>query len=208
MTSMQSIFRNNKHVKDMIRAKYMEGRNKSVVQMQIECDHIYSSCDSFLKFSVPVEDLSYEMICFASTKLVVDDGTPHAIELHSAHDYRHSPVGASRLVSAPGVDITIFCRCTTRAPSMRYCTLTVHAVGTWPQVMKSWNELSDLEVENRVFMKFLYCLGDLLSGFNCYNTLIDGDTILEKERRGLPLSDTEQRASENLQAIKSLMSRV
>ena len=77
MISMQSSFRNNKHVKDMIRAKYIEGGNKSVVQMQIECDHIYSSCDcSFLKFSVPVEDLSYEMICFASTKLVVDDGTP------------------------------------------------------------------------------------------------------------------------------------
>jgi len=126
-------------VRDMIRAKYTESPNVSVVHMKLECDYVYCSDDrSLVKFNVPIENMSYEMICFASTKLVLEyvgfDRQPHAINLHSAHNYggsrQNSPRGASRLASAPAVSTTILCRCTTMAPSIRYCTLIVYALGT------------------------------------------------------------------------------
>jgi len=210
-------YQQNIIVQDMIRAKYAESPNVSVVHMKLECDYDYYSDDrSLVKFCVPVEDMSYELICFASTKLVLEyfgfDGKPHAIKLHSAHNYRgnhkNSPVGSSRLASAPGVSTTIFCRCTTDAPSIRFCTLTVYALGTWPQVIKSWNALSGLEVENRRYKKLLYSQENLLFHFHRYNTVVGGNTIFAKEQQDLPLSHQEQNALANLHAVQSLMRRV
>jgi len=204
-------------VQDMIKSKYAESPNVSVVHMKLECDYHYNSDDrSLVKFSVPAEDMSYELICFASTKLVLEysgfDGKPHAIELHSAHNYgvshKNSPIGASRVASAPGVSTTIFSRCTTNAPSIRFCTLTVYALGTWPQIMKSWDALSGLEVENRRYKTLLYSRENLLLRFHRYNTVVGGNTIFAKEQQGLPLSHQEQKASKNLHAVLSLMHRV
>jgi len=204
-------------VKDMIRAQYTECSNVSVAHMMLECDCDYFSDDrSLVKFDVPVENMSYEMICFASTKLVLEydglDGLQHSINLHSAHKYggscNNAPVGSSRVASAPGVSTTILCKCTTMAPSIRFCKLIVHALGTWPPGMKTWNELSGLEVENRMAKRLLYSNENLLFRFNRYNTIVDGGTIFAKERKGLPLPPEEQKASANLHAIQSLMRRV
>jgi len=74
--------------------------------------------------------------------------------------------------------------------------------------MKSWNELSGLEVENRRAMRMRYSKENILFHFNRYNTIVDGSTIFAKERQGLPLSHEEQKASANLNAVQSLMHRV
>ena len=66
-------FKQNLIVQDAIRAHYSKSPYVSVVPANAECDHDSPKNDpSELTFHVPVEDLTYEMICFASTRLVLE----------------------------------------------------------------------------------------------------------------------------------------
>jgi hypothetical protein len=210
-------FTRNTTVQDTIRANYNKSIYESVVRINSECEYQRSKHDpSQLTFHVPVENLCYEVICFASKKLVLEyyghDRKRHAIELYSAHNYgehrKNAPYAALCSVSAPGTKISIILRCKTKAPPMLHCTLTVFALGIWHREMKSWHELSDLEIENRMFKRLLYSVENLLSTFHRYNVAVNGSLILEKEQKGLHLSLAEQNASMDLHALLCLMRRV
>lgn len=210
-------FTRNTIVQDTIRANYNKSIYESVMRMNSECEYQRSKHDpSELAFHVPVENLCYEMICFASKRLVLEyyghDRKRHAIELYSAHNYgehrKNAPSAALRSVSAPGTKISIILRCKTKAPPMLHCTLTVFAFGIWHREMKSWDELSDLEMDNRMYKRLLYSVENLLSNFHRYNAAVNGSLILEKELRGLQLSHADQNASIDLHALLDLMRRV
>jgi len=91
---------------------------------------------------------------------------------------------------------------------MQHCKLTVYALGIWHQDVTSWNELSPLQVDNRIFKRLLYSEENLLSNFNHYNAAVNGNMIFEKEQRGMQLSHAEQEASLILHAVVDLMRRV
>ena len=213
----EDAYKRNLKVQDQIRANYRESPYTSVVQVNAEWDYDCPKNDPLeLRFDVPVEDLTYEMICFASTKLVLEyngwDRKQHAIELHSAHNHgenrKNAPSVALRLVPAPGTKISITLMCKTQAPRMHSCKLKVHALGIWHQNVAPWNELSLLEVDNRMFKRLLYSAENLLSNFNRYNALVNGTMIFEKEQRRVQLSHAEQEASLDLHAVVDLMRRV
>jgi len=170
-----------------------------------------------VEITVACADMSYELIRFASTDLVlrfVDaDMKEQTLQFYAAEsecvNHRHRPHSAINCV--PVTHISLYLTSKTDIPGsllihkpIADCTLTVCGRGVWPQKIKSWDQLSRLEVMHRCYMKMLFSEESVAAAYDIYNVRIDGDILLRMKEEGEPLSREQKQSLRFLQDLHDL----
>lgn len=194
------------------------GESKTECLIEIPCGLMSMNQEKRrVQISVACENMSYELIRFASTKLLLHfvdaDGKAQTLELYAAHgeceNTRHRPHGAINCIPVPRVSLYLTHK--TNIPdsmliykSIAGCTLMVSARGMWPSKIKSWDYLSDLEIKHRCGMKMLFSLESVGAACDVYNTRIHGDILFRMRQDHEYLSPTQRQALTFLQDLQKL----
>jgi hypothetical protein len=203
-------------INDCITQSYR--RFQTEVLVEIKCNLMDINREKRrVEITVTCTDMSYELVRFASTDLVlrfVDaDMKAQTLQFYAAEsecvNHRHRPHSAINCV--PVTRISLYLTSKTDIPgnlwahkSIADCTLTVCGRGVWPQKIKSWDQLSRREVMHRCYMKMLFSEESVAAAYDIYNVRIDGDILLRMKEEGEPLSREQERSLMFLQDLHNL----
>jgi len=203
-------------VNDSIARSYAKYENKVVMEVKCNLKNMNQETGR-VEITVACTDMSYELIRFASTDLVlrfVDaDMKKQELEFHAAEsncEYRRQ-LPHSAINCVPVTQISLYLTSKTKIPnnvliykSIPDCTLTVSARGDQETKIKSWEFLSSDEITHRCYMKMLFSAESNAAAYYIYFNRIDGDTLIRMKSEGEHLSDTQKNNFAFLQDLRDL----
>jgi len=203
-------------VNEAIAQSYRDCETKGVVEIKCNLKSMNQE-QGRVQITVGCEDMSYELVRFASTKLFLRFVDAHmkvqTLEFYAAEsdcEYkRHKPHTGINCIPVPRVSLYLTSKTYISDNLLIYksipdCTLIVSARGVWPSQIKSWDCLSSLEITHRCFMKMLFSPESVGAACEIYNTRIDGDILFRMKDEGEPLSSAQKQALAFLQDLQEL----
>jgi len=203
-------------VNERITRSYSKFQNEVLVEIKCNLRSMNQE-KRRVEITVACTDMSYELVRFASTKLVLHfvdaDMKAQTLDLYAAWDEcgnpRHRPHSAINCV--PVARIPLYLTSKTDIPDslllhepIADCTLTVCGHGIWPPQIKSWDKLSDREIMHRCYMKMLFSEESVAAVYDIYNIRIHGDILLRMKAEGEPLSREQKQNLAFLQDLHDL----
>jgi len=203
-------------VNDAITRSYANFHNEVVVEIKCNLKTMNQEKGQ-VEITVPCTDMSYELIHFASTNLVlyfVDaDMKKQTLEFHAAESNceNRRQLPHSGINCVPVTRISLYLTSKTKIPddvliskTIPDCTLTVFARGIWATKIKSWDFLSSEEIMHRCYMKMLFSTKSVAAAYYIYLNRINGDTLIRMKAEGEPLTGAQNRDLAFLQALRDL----
>jgi len=203
-------------VNDSIARSYAEYKNKVVVDIKCSLKNMNKETGQ-VEITVACTDMSYELIRFASTELVLyfvdEDMKKQKLEFHAAQSNceNRNQLPHSAINYVPVTHISLYLTSKTKIPDdvlicklIPDCTLTVFARGDQETKIKSWEFLSSEEITHRCYMKMLFSEESVAAAYYIYFNRIDGDVLIRMKVKGEHLSDTQKKNSAFLQDLRDL----
>jgi len=203
-------------VNEAIARSYRE--YKTAVLVEIKCNlRSMNQEKGRVGITVACEDMSYELIRFASTTLFLHfvdaDMKVQILELYAAEsdceNTRNKPHGAINCV--PVTRTSLYLTSKTDIPDnllihkpIPDCILIMFARGIWPSKIKSWDCLSSREIMHRCYMKMLFSEESVGAACGIYNICIDGEILIRMKEEGEPLSGEQKQKLAYLQDLQEL----
>ena len=203
-------------VNDSIARSYATYENKVVVKIKCDLKNMNKETGQ-IEITVACTDMSYELIRFASTDLVlcfVDaDMKTQTLEFYAAESNceNHQQLPHSVINYVPVRHISLYLTSKTKIPDdvlidklIPDCTLTVLARGDRETKIKLWECLSSEEITHRCYMKMLFSAESVAAAYYIYFNRIDGDVLIRMKAKSEPLSDTQKQNFAFLQDLRDL----
>jgi len=191
---------------------------KNIVVMEIKCNLKCMNHETGqVEITVACTDMSYELIRFASTDLVLcfvdEEMQKQTLEFYAAESdcENHRQLPHSEINCVPVTHISLYLTSKTNIPEDVHiyklipdCTLTVFAHGIPETKNKSWEFLSNEEITHRCYMKMLFSEESVAAAYYIYFNRIDGDMLIRMKAEGEPFSDTQKQKFAYLQDLREL----
>jgi len=203
-------------VNDSIARSYAKYKNKGAVEIKCNLKSMNQETGR-VEITVACTDMSYELIRFASTDLVlcfVDKYMKkQTLEFHAAESNCENrtqlPHSAINCVPVTHISLYLTSKIKILDDVLIYklipdCTLTVFARGIRETKIKSWEFLSSEEITHRCYMKMLFSAESVAAAYYIYMNGIDGDILIRMKAQGEALSGTQNQNLAFLQDLRDL----